>query len=93
MKDSEVVLEAAKRIAKKNCPSCTAICNIEQYCNKKHYFYWHEKSLHREYGRIFARFKNSTGYWLRGHIPETKRKNWRVLALLFFHEMLKSEGR
>ena len=85
MKDSEICLRAAKRVASGHKEySCNAIAPPSDDC-----------PLVREYTKLFSpTIKRLEIAWLIERFEDKeKAKQWRVLALLFFHEMLKSEGR
>ena len=92
MKDSDICLEAAELVdSGKHEYSCDAI----GYAVGGEYLHDESSLLREKYGKIFSKLSTrfSSENWLKGFIEEKEQKNWRVLALLFFHEMLKSEGR
>ena len=46
-----------------------------------------------EYAKLFSPYEQYMGLWLAWEIFPSGIKNWRILALLFFAEILESEGR
>ena len=89
MKDSAICLKSAELIdSGKEKYSCDAIPESTQ-----------GNILANGYSRLFSPYTgDEIGYpgdkWLEDILDNhEEEKQWRVLALLFFHEMLKSEGR
>lgn len=85
MKASEVYLKAAKLVAKENQFSCCTISAVSGFA-------WQGGDILREqYSALFA---PSHGYaWLEFEFDDGSQEqhDWRVLALLFMHEIAKDE--
>ena len=87
VKDSEIIRKAAELVAAdKHDLSCIAI-----WCAQPRYS---ETRLSSEYKNLFAPQTGLNNFWLDGCFDDEKAKHeWRITALLFFSEYLKSEGR
>ena len=89
MKDSKIVMMAAERLlTHKNKFSCCALSFVHDSEDPT-------GALVKPYSDLFKPNKrNRSIAWLEGKFnTEKEEKQWRVLALLFFAEILKSEGR
>ena len=89
MKDSKIVMMAAERVlTRKNRFSCCALSFVRDSEDPT-------GALVKPYSDLFKPNKSSRSItWLDDRFnTEKEGKQWRVLALLFFAEILKSEGR
>ena len=90
MKASEIYLKAAEEVARSNQESCLAIADAGygpgRYCYDNY----------PEPGRFTKMFsptiRHQNAYWLNGHLRgDDEFHSWRVLALLFMHQIAKDE--
>lgn len=100
MKDSEIVRRAAKlQSGKDSRLSCRCLWKIQTMTKNNRLCRGgiDRYKLSREYAAIFSPKKKKVhewSYWLDDQdMTIAELQNWRVLALLFFAEILESEGR
>ena len=90
-RDSEIYLEASRRISECNNPSCCSVFDVS------HDLDWNLQFAHERvdrYKNLFIPSEDSySNYWLNGKISKSKQQEWRITALCLMAAICEEEGR